>query len=314
MTTTRKVAGVDVSRPEKVLFPEGGITKADLAEYYAAVADHMLPHLSGRPLTMQRFPDGIGRQGFYEKRRSDHFPEWVGSITVETGDGPQEQVLVESRRALVYLADQGCVTPHVWLARSAASRSGRAASAAAGLDHPDQMMFDIDPSVEDLVLVRRATRAVRDVLASLGLTAYVKTTGSRGYHVVVPIRAEMHADDVRGVARAVARRVVEEDPHSFTVEQRKDRRRGRVFVDVMRNGYGQTAVSPYAVRARPGAPVATPIRWDELSRVEPDHFTISSLPRRLGQGVDPWSGLARHAQRLTRVARDLGVERDSEDG
>lgn len=293
------VAGVEVPRADKVLYPCDGVTKRDVAEYYAAVADHMLAHLSGRPVNMQRFPDGIDGPGFYEKKRPDHFPDWVGSVRVETKDGVQDQVVVESRRALVHLAGQACLTPHTWLARTSDPTTG------AGLDRPDQMVFDLDPSTDDLALVRRATRAVRDVLDDLGVTACLKTTGSRGYHVLVPLRPELGFDDVRDVARRVATRVVEGDPDSFTTEQRKDRRGRRVFVDVLRNGYGQTVVPPYALRARPGAPVATPIDWDELSRVEPDHFTISSVVPRLSERGDPWHGLRRHSQKLSRVAGDL---------
>jgi bifunctional non-homologous end joining protein LigD len=243
--------------------------------------------------------DGIDSPGFYEKKRPDHFPDWVGSVRVETKDGAQDQVVVESWRALVYLAGQACLTPHTWLARSPDLATGE------GLDKPDQMVFDLDPSTDDLALVRRAARAVRDVLGDLGLAAYLKTTGSRGYHVVVPLRRELGFDDVRDVAGRVATRVTNREPDSFTTEQRKDKRGDRVFVDTLRNGYGQTAVPPYALRATPGAPVATPIEWDELSRVEPDHFTISSVGRRLADRGDPWHGIGRRAQKLSRVVDDL---------
>jgi bifunctional non-homologous end joining protein LigD len=293
------VAGVEVPRADKVLYPDDGLTKRNVAEYYAEVADHMLAHLSGRPVNMQRFPDGIDSPGFYEKKRPDHFPDWVGSVRVETKDGAQDQVVVESWRALVYLAGQACLTPHTWLARSPDLATGE------GLDKPDQMVFDLDPSTDDLALVRRAARAVRDVLGDLGLAAYLKTTGSRGYHVVVPLRRELGFDDVRDVAGRVATRVTNREPDSFTTEQRKDKRGDRVFVDTLRNGYGQTAVPPYALRATPGAPVATPIEWDELSRVEPDHFTISSVGRRLADRGDPWHGIGRRAQKLSRVVDDL---------
>lgn len=289
MTEKAEVAGVEIPRPDKVLYPDEGITKADVAHYYADIAETMVPHLEGRPVNMQRFPDGITAGAFYEKKRPAHFPDWVQDVTVQTSDGDQRQVVASDRRTLVYLAGQACLTPHTWLCR------------APRLDKPDQLVIDLDPSSDDLALVRRATRTVRDVLESVNLPAYLKTTGSRGYHVVVPLRPEHAFDDVRRVARHLARLVVDRDPDAFTVEQRKEKRGSRVFVDVLRNGYGQTAVPPYALRARPGAPVATPIEWNELSRVEPDHFTIDSVRRRLARRGDPWSDVRRHARSLTKL-------------
>lgn len=292
MSTETTVAGVAIPRPDKQLYP--GIIKRDVADYYADIAEHMLPHLSGRPVNMQRFPDGIDGEGFYEKRLPDHFPDWVGSTTVETADGPQRQVVVDDARTLVHLAGQACLTPHTWLSR------------VPELGRPDQLVFDLDPSDGDLALVRRAARAVADLLDSVGLSSYLKTTGSRGYHVLVPLQPEEDFDSVRAFARRAADLVAEQEPGSFTTEQRKDKRGDRVFFDVLRNGYGQTAVPPYALRARPGAPVATPIDWDELSRVEPDRFTIESVRRRLRQREDPWRGVRRHAQKLARARQRLG--------
>jgi bifunctional non-homologous end joining protein LigD len=294
MPDSRTIAGVEVPRPDKVLYPADGLTKADVAEYYADVAPHLLPHLADRPVNMQRFPDGVEGPSFYEKKRPEHFPDWVSSVRVDTADGSQDQIVVDRVETLVYLAGQACLTPHTWL-----SRAGR-------LDRPDLLVFDLDPSGDDLALVRRATRTVRDVLDDVGLTSYLKTTGSRGYHVVVPVRPEHDFDEVRGLARAVAERVVQHDPDSFTIEQRKAKRGERVFVDILRNGYGQTAVPPYALRPRPSAPVATPIEWDELSRVEPDHFTIASVRRRLQRRDDPWKGLRQHAQGLGKALKRLG--------
>jgi bifunctional non-homologous end joining protein LigD len=281
-----EVAGVEVPRADKVLFPEAGLDKADLAHYYAAVAGVMLPHLAGRPISMQRFPDGVGSSGFYEKRRPEHFPGWVGSARVETGEGTQDQVVVNDERTLVYLASQACITPHVWL------------STVRSLDRPDQVVFDLDPSHDDLSQTRRATRRLGAVLDDLGLTSFVKTTGSRGYHVHVPLRPRESFDDVREFARTVAQRLVDEDPDLFTLQQRRGSRGDRVYVDVMRNAYGQTAVPPYAVRARTGATVSVPIAWDEVARVAPDQHDMSSVPRRLGQRDDPWREFSRHAQEL----------------
>lgn len=290
MTT---VAGVEISKPDKLLFPDDGVTKLDLATYYANVAGRMLPFLRGRPINMQRFPDGIGGSSFYEKKVPSHFPDWARTVEVDTADGPQRQVVVGDRRTLVYLAQQACITPHTWL-----STEGH-------LDRPDELVLDLDPSDDSLEKVRRATRMVGEILDDVGLTPYVKTTGSRGYHVVVPLRSEEGFDEVRGFARLVAERLVERDPDLLTLEARKAKRGDRVLVDIMRNGYGQTAVPPYAVRARPGAPVSAPIAWDELSRVSPAQVTVANLQRRLSATDDPWRGWRRHASGLGRARKRL---------
>jgi len=291
------VEGVQVSHPDKELLPAGergpALSKADLAEYHAWAADVMLPHLRERPVNMQRLPDGLSGAAFYEKKVPSHFPDWVATVEVSTADGPQRQVVANDARTLVYLAQQACLTPHTWL-----SRAGH-------LDRPDQLVFDLDPSVDGLATVRRATRLVGEMLDDLGLTSYLKTTGSRGYHVLVPLRPDEDFDGVRGFARQVAQGLVDREPALLTLEQRKDKRGDRVLVDVMRNGYGQTAVPAYAVRPRPGAPVSTPLEWDELSRVAPDQHTVTSVRRRLAQRADPWAAARRHAQGLGRARERL---------
>lgn len=293
-----EVEGVEITHADKELYPATdrgpAVTKADLAAYFAWAADVMLPHLRQRPVNMQRFPDGIHGGAFYEKKVPSHFPGWVGTVEVATADGRQRQVVVDDTRTLVYLAQQACLTPHTWLSRAGA------------LDQPDQLVFDLDPSVEGLAAVRRATRMVGEVLDELGLTSYLKTTGSRGYHVLVPLRPAEDFDAVRSFARAVAQVLVDRDPDLLTLEQRKDKRGDRVFVDVLRNGYGQTAVPPYAPRPRPGAPVSTPLEWDELARVDPDQHTVTSVRRRLAQRLDPWADVRRHAQGLGRARERLG--------
>jgi bifunctional non-homologous end joining protein LigD len=283
-----QVAGVTVTKPDKELFsasPSAApVTKLDLARYFESVADTMLPHLKDRPINMQRFPDGIDGPSFYEKKVPSHFPDFVRTVEVNTADGPQRQVVVRDTRSLVYLAQQACITPHTWLSRSD------------DLDRPDQLVFDLDPSVPDLDGVRRATRLVGDLLDELGLVSVLKTSGSRGYHVLVPLRRTQGFDEVREFARALAEVLVAREPDLVTLEARKQKRGDRVLVDVQRNGYGQTVVPPYAVRARPGAPVSTPITWDELFTVEPAEYTVHTIGRRLARGgdsggdrgADPW--------------------------
>jgi bifunctional non-homologous end joining protein LigD len=296
-----QVAGVEISKPRKELFPESGrgaaVTKLDLARYYESVAEVMLPHLKGRPVNMERFPDGIEKTSFYEKKVPKHFPGFVHTTEVATSDGHQRQVVVSDVHTLVYLAQQACVTPHTWLCRED------------DLGRPDLLVVDLDPSVPGLDRVRRATRLVGELLDDLGLAAVLKTTGSRGYHVVVPLRRTEPFDDVRAFVRDAARVLVDRDPGLLTLEARKAKRGDRVLVDIQRNAYGQTAVPPYAVRARPGAPVATPITWAELGRVEPDQHTIRSIGRRLARGGDRWAdlpkgqSLGKAREKLRRLAR-----------
>ena len=290
-------AGVEISKPGKELFPESeagpAVTKLDLARYYESVATVMLPHVKDRPVNMQRFPNGIAGSAFYEKKAPSHFPDFVRRVEVDTADGSQQQVVVADARTLVYLAQQACITPHTWLSR------------ADGLERPDQLVFDLDPTVPGLPAVRRATRLVGELLDDLGLTSVLKTTGSRGYHVLVPLRRTESFDDVRTFARKVAQVLVDREPDLLTLEARKDKRGDRVLVDVQRNAYGQTAIPPYAVRARPGAPVATPITWDELSRVKPDQHTVHTIARRLSRGGDRWAELPA-PQSLGRARERLG--------
>ncbi|GAA1873651.1 non-homologous end-joining DNA ligase [Brevibacterium marinum] len=297
MSSSAEVSGVSIDKADKEMFgsDDGGpITKADLAKYYADVAEVMLPHIRDRPISMQRFPDGVGSEWFYEKKYPEHFPEFVESVRVATMDGEQNQVMIDNARTLVYLVDQACITPHTWLATSA------------DLDHPDQLIVDLDPSVPGIAAVRRATVMVGELMDELGLNAFVKTTGSRGYHVQVPLIVEHDFDEVRDFARNCARVLVDRDPELLTIEARKNKRGDRVLVDIARIAYAQTAVPPYAVRSRPGAPVATPITWDELSSIDPQDYTMKSVRNRLAQRADPWNAMARHRQGIAKPMEIVG--------
>ncbi|HWS90937.1 MAG TPA: non-homologous end-joining DNA ligase [Mycobacterium sp.] len=286
---------VEITHPDRVLFPDDGITKRDLADYYGEVADTMLPHLKGRALSVQRYPRGIGEQGFVQQDFADSLPDWMSGVEVPKEGGTVVHPLAERPEALQWLANQSCIALHVWQ-----SRQQR-------LDHPDRLVFDLDPSDTDFAVVRATARAVAGVLEDLGLARYVQTTGSRGLHVVVPLRADTDFDTARQFARDVAEVVVADDSAHRTVEVRKDKRGGRVYLDVMRNAHGQTAIAPYSVRARSGAPVATPLEWDELDTpgLRADTFTIRNLPKRLAGQRDLWAEMYRHARSLTRPARRL---------
>ena len=286
---------VEISRPEKVFFPASGVTKGDLAAYYERAAEHMLPHVRDRPVSMQRFPDGIEGYGFFHKDVPDHFPAWIKRVEVGKRGGRITHALIRDADTLVYLANQACITPHVWL-----SRADR-------LERPDRLIFDLDPSVEDFAAVRRAAREIGALLEELGLASYAMATGSRGLHLWVPLRREHPFEEVRDFARDVARVMVERRPDELTLEARKAKRGGRLLIDVNRNAWAQTAVPPYAVRPRPQAPVATPLAWEELSdsRLRPDRWTVKNLFRRLAARGDPWAGMGGRAKGLSAARRRL---------
>jgi bifunctional non-homologous end joining protein LigD len=238
---------VEVSNPGKVLYPDDNITKGDLVDYYRQVARSMLPHLRGRPVAMERYPDGIGGQRILQKDVPDHFPDWIHRVKVEKEGGELSQVVCEDAATLAYLANQACITPHAWL-----SRVDRP-------DHPDQLIFDLDPAGDDFEEARVAALWLRSLLEELELPSFAKTTGGKGIHVTVPLDGRADFDTVRGFARDAAEELARRHPDRLTTEQRKDKRKGRLYLDAMRNAYAQTAVPPYAVRARPGATVATPL-------------------------------------------------------
>ena len=286
---------VKITRPEKVLFPEDGITKGDLIEYYSRIASWILPHLRGRPLALERYPDGINQPGFFQKSASPYYPSWIRMVTVKKVGGTVKHVVCDDTATLVYLANQACVTPHIWL-----SRIDR-------LNCPDQMVFDLDPSGENFEPVKATARALKKLLDQLGLPAYLKTTGSRGLHVAVPLKRSEDFDSVRAFARELAGVIVDQDPEQRTLEQLKAQRRGRVFLDINRNAYAQLVAPAYAVRARRGAPVSIPLEWDELQRksLRPDGFTIGNVVARLNKAGDPWKDFWRRGVSLSHARQQL---------
>lgn len=280
---------IEVSNAGKVLFPNDGITEGDLADYYARVSEVMLPHVAGRPLSMQRFPNGIDKPGFYAKQAPEHFPDWIDRVEIEvleTGER-QPQIVANKPETLVYLVDQACITPHTWLSRTD------------DLQRPDKLIFDLDPP-QAFEAARAAAHSLRALLDELELPAYLMTTGSRGLHVGVPLDAQADFDTARAFARDLADLLAARDPERLTTETRKAARRGRLFLDYLRNAYAQTAVSPYAVRARPGAPVATPLTWDELNDPEltSQSYTIHNLFEHLERRGDPWANFYDYADSL----------------
>ncbi|MCO6511361.1 MAG: non-homologous end-joining DNA ligase [Aridibacter famidurans] len=282
--------GIDISNREKVFFPDSGLTKGDLIDYYEAVAEQFVSHSDDYGVTIQRFPNGIGEDGFYSKNTPDYFPEWIERINFPRRKGGSfDAPVIGSKAALVYLADQAMITAHLYLSRKD------------DLEKPDRMIFDLDPpeATKDYSKARKAAIDLRDILADLDLKAFVKTTGSNGYHLIVPIRRGPSFDEVREFARGVCEGLIGREPKSYTLEQRKEKRGNKIFLDTLRNSYGNTAVAPYSVRARKGAPVATPVEWDEIEGgVDPRDWTIENVPQRLEQRADPWKGMMRHARSL----------------
>jgi bifunctional non-homologous end joining protein LigD len=285
---------VRVTNADKVLFPGDGITKADLVEYYVAVARIMVPHVKNRPATMERYPDGLTGERIFQKQVPKYFPEWIATYEARKKGGSVRMPLVNDAATLAYLANQACVTPHVWLSR--ADRPG----------HPDQMMFDLDPSTDDFAAVRETALAVRELLAEVDLPAFVKTSGSRGLHVVVPLDRAASFEEAGSFAAGVASILVRRDPQRLTTEARKAERGGKIFLDIWRNAYAQMAAAPYSVRARRGAPVSMPLEWTEVDdTLLPDSFTIASATARVHERGDVWATMANARRSLRRAAAKL---------
>ncbi|WP_462331337.1 non-homologous end-joining DNA ligase [Thiohalocapsa halophila] len=278
-----KAESMAPSHPDKVLYPDAGLTKQDLADYYAAVAAPLLAHAERRPLTLRRFPDGIDADGFFQQHYRDELSDGLPPRPAPTADGKDEivHITLASPAGLAALADMAAVEIHAWLSRSPE------------LTKPDRVVFDLDPPDGDFDAVRDAARRVAELMDELGLAPHLMTTGSRGLHVLAPLAPSMDFDAVRTLAKAMASRLAERHPDSLTTAQRKDKRGGRLYLDIMRNAYGQSAVLPYSPRAKPGAPVATPLDWDELGGLaDARAYDIRRIPRRLAQKADPWAALS----------------------
>lgn len=285
---------VAISSPERPMFGRAGIDKLALADYYASVAEWILPHLRERPIHVRVYREGIEGKGFVQKAVPGHYPEWIERARLaKRGDGEIEQVVATEAATLAYLVGQNAISLHGWLALRDRP------------ENPDQMIIDLDPTGDDFGEVRGAARIVREVLDELGLPAYLKTTGSRGLHLTTPLDRSASFEETGELARGVAAVAARIAPERLTDEVRKPKRHGRLFVDWLRNGYAQTAVVPYSVRARPGAPVAMPIHWRELGSVGPRDYTVENARRRLARVSDPWEGMRRRARGLERPRRRL---------
>jgi bifunctional non-homologous end joining protein LigD len=288
------VSGIRISHPDRVVYPDDGVTKAAVARYYAAVADHMLPHLRSRPVALLRCPDGLGGQCFYQKHPGSWAPSSLRRVRIREKAKSDDYLVIEDTAGLVALIQMGVLEIHTWNAQ------------ADRLEAPDRVVFDLDPGPDvRWAAVIAAARLVRTTLEGQGLQSFVKTTGGKGLHVVAPIQPGPGWSDCVAFASRVVDLLVAETPKAFVATMAKSARKGKIFVDYFRNQRGATSVAAYSTRARAGAPVSTPITWDELNHVPSgSHFTLATIERRLAKlSRDPWAGYERLAQALPAAAR-----------
>jgi bifunctional non-homologous end joining protein LigD len=277
-----------ITHPEKLMFPDDRITKGELAAYYEAIAPYMLPHLSGRPITMERYHRGIAAAGFFQKDVTKGYPPWLERVEVPKKGGTVHHPVAEDARSLLWFANQNAVTLHVWTSRTP------------DLFHPDVCIFDLDPAVDDPAEVRAAALELRAVLGEFGLRCWVKTSGSKGFHIAVPLDRQADFSAVERFAHQVGRILVSRHPSRLTQEFTKTDRAGRILVDTGRNGYSATFAAAYTVRAKPGAPVSAPCTWEELEsgEVAPRTFTLRTMAARVAAVGDLWKEMSSHPQSI----------------
>lgn len=332
---------VQVTHEDKILFPKSKITKGDLINYYLNVAKFMIPHMKDRPVMMHRFVEGIDdpkNPGFFQKNISEYFPAWIKRIKIEKKEGdPIEQLLCNNAETLVYIANQLCITPHIWLSRAYKIATGKTDKVNKinkdkknKINYPDKLIFDLDPAgftnsgknkknssgnkktsdakktERDFSLLVLGAKKVKKLLESLGLTPFVMTTGSKGMHIVVPIKRENNFDFVKEFAIDCATILEKQNPEIFTNQMRKEKRENKIFLDIYRNAYAQTSVAPYAVRAIEGAPIATPIDWREVNKnFDPQKYNIKNIFIRLEKKGDIWENFEKYACSLREARRKL---------
>ncbi len=284
-----------ITHPDKVLFPDDGITKGELAAYYETIAPLLLPYLRGRPITMERYPSGIGAKGFFHKNVARGFPAWLERVEVPKKGGTVHHPLVSDVRSLLWLANQNSITPHAWTSR------------VPDLRHPDLCVFDLDPAIEDAEALRAAALAVRDLLQELDLQSWVKTSGSKGFHIVVPLEAGTSFREVARFSDRVGALLVKRHPDRLTQEFSKSDRQGRILIDTGRNAYSATFAAAYAVRPRTGAPISAPVSWEEVESgaVGPATFTLRTMGKRVAEVGDLWTALLERPQSLERPIESL---------
>lgn len=294
--------GFPLTNLDKVLYKDQGLTKGELIAYLAVVADFLLPHVAKRPLTLVRCPDGQGKQCFFQKKLLPGSPKAIHTFDLEEVDGSVEKYMyIDDMPGLVGLAQLGTLELHTW------------GSHVDKVEKPDLVVFDLDPDVGlPWERVALAAFALRRRLDDLGLASFLKTTGGKGLHVVVPVERRLGWDEIKDASRLVAERMVKDDPSAYTTNMSKAARKGKIFIDFLRNGRNATFIAPYSPRARAGAPVAVPISWEELAGgVDPASFTIRTVPPRLAKVRDPWRDISSVKQSFT-AATLRALEREEE--
>jgi bifunctional non-homologous end joining protein LigD len=285
-------SGVRITSPNKILFPGQGLSKSDLIDYYEQIAELMLPHLKDRPLSLVRCPQGSEGKCFFQKHDSGGFPGELKRVTITEGSGETDQYFyIDDLKGIVAAVQMGVLELHIW-----GSRVDQ-------IERPDRIVIDLDPDVglgfED---VRRAAFDLRDRLADLGLTTFPMLSGGKGFHIVAPLTRRAEWPEVKAFCRGLAVRLGEEAPDRYVANMSKARRKGRIFVDYLRNERGATAIAPYSTRSRDGAPVAAPITWDEAKTVKSaNQFDVRSMPERARKVGDPWPGYFDTKQSITKA-------------
>ncbi len=258
-----EIAGIKISNPEKLIFPDANITKLEMVQHYQKVAKLMLPYIKDRPLTLHRFPDGIDKSGFYQKNASDYFPDFIKTIKVETEDGENIQILCNTEKSLIYLANQGTVGFHIWLSKKD------------NLYKPDKVVFDLDPPEDSFEMVKKGAKITGDFLRSKGIEPNIMTTGQSGFHVWYKIQRRNTFDELRPKLKDLAQELEDQHPALFTTAVRKNKREGKIFLDYLRNAYAQTSVCPYSLRPNRLGGIAMPIDWEDLKNIKSaDQFNL----------------------------------------
>lgn len=278
---------IELTNQQVIFFPKKGYTKGNLVSYYKQIAPYLYVFVKDRPITMVRYPNGIESEGFFQKNAPKYFPAWIKTVAVaKKGNGSTTYIVINSEATIVYLANQACIAPHMWLSRQDK------------LDHPDMIVFDIDPPDEiSFNRVCKGALALKDELKKIAIPSFVKTSGSKGLHVLIPIKRNVSFDQTRGFATYIAQKVIEKHSNDFTLEFRKEKRGGRILLDIFRNAYAQTVVAPYAVRPKPMAPVSMPVSWKEVAsgQLTAQKYTISNVPQLLKEQGDLWEDMFKQA-------------------
>lgn len=288
---------VDISHRDKIFFPNSKYSKGDLIDYYAKISEIMIPYMKDRPISMLRFPDGIKAKQFYQKDTPDYFPDWIEVELVKKQDGGTTKYVICNKAAtLIYLANQACITPHIWLSKRDK------------LDFPDRLIFDLDPSDNNFSKVKSVAVKLKKFLEKdLDLPVFLMTTGSRGLHLVTPLNRRSNFDSVRDFAQKIAKHLEFENPEEITTAAHINKRGNKLYIDTARNGFGQTSVAPYAIRPIEGAPVATPITWEELENIDltAQTYSIENIFLRMEKIPDPWKDINKHSASLTSASKKL---------